>query len=291
MVAIVAGTARWVTDRRRGLSRLPGMDVAVYVLVGLVVAVAVFGPVVAPASIYDSNILDALQPPSAAHWFGTDQQGRDVLWRVIAGARASVLSSVLIVAGFSTIGVIVATLATAGGRWVDEILMRVVDAGLAIPPIIFALGVAAALGPSLPSAIIAMIATGWPYTARLLRGIMKETSQLPFVESARLLGVSRTRLMVRHVLPNSLDVLVVKWAGDVGNTILVLGALSFVGVAAQPPSAEWGAAVTAAKGDLSTAWWPALAPGAAIAITAIAFGLLGDLLQTRFNPDLTERPR
>ncbi|GAA1850358.1 D,D-dipeptide ABC transporter permease [Pseudonocardia ailaonensis] len=289
MTAVVTLGRRVVRGRRR-IARVPGMDRCVYALVALVVLVAVFGPVLAPASINDSTILAALQPPSAAHWLGTDQQGRDVLWRVIAGARASVLSSVLIVVGFSVIGTLVATLATLGGRWVDEIVMRVVDAGLAIPPIIFALGVAAALGPSLPSAIIAMIATGWPYTARLLRGIMKETAARPFVESAELLGVSRIRLMTRHVLPNSLDVLVVKWAGDVGNTILVLGALSFVGVAAQPPSAEWGAAVTAAKGDISTAWWPALAPGLAIAITAIAFGLLGDVLRTRFRPDLEGRP-
>ncbi|MCF7552731.1 ABC transporter permease [Pseudonocardia sp. WMMC193] len=288
-MTLVADLGRRVGTGRRRLARMPGMDVAVFVLVGLVVLVAIVGPLVAPATIDDSNILDALQPPSAAHWFGTDQQGRDVLWRVVAGARASVLSSVAIVAGFSVIGTVVATLATLGGRWVDEIVMRFVDAGLAIPPIIFALGVAAALGPSLPSAIIAMIATGWPYTARLLRGIMRETASQPYVESAELLGVSRVRLMARHVLPNSLDVMVVKWAGDVGNTILVLGAMSFVGVAAQPPSAEWGAAVTAAKGDISTAWWPALAPGLAIAITAIAFGLLGDVLRTRFQPDLEGR--
>lgn len=279
-------THRMTTGRRR-IAAVPGMDKVVFALVALVLLVAVVGPWIAPANIDDSNILAALQPPSAAHWLGTDQQGRDVLWRVVAGARASVLSSVLIVIGFSVIGTLVATLATLGGRWVDEVVMRVVDAGLAIPPIIFALGVAAALGPSLSSAVIAMIATGWPYTARLLRGIMRETAARPFVESAELLGVSRIQLLVRHVLPNSLDVLVVKWAGDVGNTILVLGALSFVGVAAQPPSAEWGAAVTAAKGDISTAWWPALAPGLAIAVTAIAFGLLGDVLRRRFTPEGT----
>jgi len=258
----------------------------VYALLALILLVTIFGPFFVPDSANTSNILQALKPPSAHHWLGTDQQGRDVLERVVLGARASVTSAFAIVVGFSSIGIAVAAIATIGGRRVDEIVMRIVDSVMAIPPIIFALGVAAALGPSLRSAIIAMTLTGWPYTARLLRGIMRQTAQMSYVEGARVLGVSRWRLLTKHILPNSLDVMVVKWAGDVGNTILILGALSFVGVAAQPPSAEWGAAITAAKGDLSTAWWPAFAPGIAIAITAITFSLLGDLLQSRFNPNL-----
>ncbi|MFD7156597.1 ABC transporter permease [Kribbella sp. NPDC059898] len=279
-------TAGWVRTRRRQIAKHPKVALVIYAVLFLILLTVIFGPLVAPASVNTSNILEALQPPSAQHWLGTDQQGRDVLWRVVVGARASVASAVLIVIGFSLIGVLVATLATAFGRAVDEVVMRVVDSVMSIPPIIFALGVAAALGPSLKSAIIAQTLTGWPYTARLLRGIMRQTAASDFVEGARLLGSSRLRVMARHVLPNSLDVMVVKWAGDMGNTILVLGALSFVGVGAQPPSAEWGAAITAAKGDLSVAWWPALAPGVAIAVTAIAFGLLGDSLQRHFNADL-----
>jgi peptide/nickel transport system permease protein len=291
MTTTAVGSTRGWTGLSRRRLRLGGSahQKGSYGLIGFVILIAIIGPLLAPSSIYGSNIESALQAPSIHHWFGTDAQGRDVAWRVVAGARASVLSAVAAVTGFSTIGVLVATAATAGGRWVDEVVMRIVDAALAIPPIIFALGVAAALGPSLRSAIIAMIATGWPYTARLLRGIMRETEARPFVEGARIVGVSRFRLLRRHILPNSLDVLVVKWFGDVGNTILVLGALSYVGVAAQPPSAEWGASVTAAQANLTAAWWPALFPGLAIAITAVAFGLLGDLLQTRANPDLAKR--
>ncbi|MBB6405735.1 ABC transporter permease [Arthrobacter sp. AZCC_0090] len=275
---------------RRTVSGLPGMQLIVPTVVVLLLVLAIVGPLIAPdALVYRSDILSALAPPSSTHWLGTDEQGRDVFWRIIAGAQSSLLSAVAIVTGFSFVGVLVATLATLGGKWADEVLMRVVDAALAFPPIIFALGVAAALGPSLNSAIIAMILTGWPVTARVLRGVMKETMSQPFVENARVLGVSRTRLMLRHVLPNSLDVLVVKWAGDVGNTILILGGLSFVGVGAQPPSAEWGAMVTSAKGVIATAWWAAFTPGIAIAITATAFGLLGDILQVRFNPALRKR--
>jgi len=262
------------------------LRVVVYAMLALIACAAILGPVLIPASVNTNHILDALQAPSASHWLGTDAQGRDVLERTVLGARASVGSAMLIVAGFSAIGVAVAVLATALGRLGDTVIMRFVDSVLSMPPIIFALGFAAALGPSLKSAIIAMIATGWPYTARLLRGIMRQTEALPFVEGARVLGVSRWRLLTRHILRNSLDVLVVKWAADIGNTVLVLGGLSFVGVGAQPPSAEWGAAITAAQGDIALAWWPALAPGVAIAFTAIAFGLLGDILQRRFNPDL-----
>ncbi|MEA5455727.1 ABC transporter permease [Sinomonas sp. JGH33] len=271
------------------MTKLPGMQLGVIAVVVLLLLLAVFGPLIAPDSVFRSDILDALAPPGSAHWLGTDEQGRDVLWRIVVGARFSLLSAVAVVTGFSVLGILIATLATLGGRFVDEVIMRIVDAALAFPPIIFALGVAAALGPSLNSAIIAMIATGWPFTARLLRGVMRETMAQTFVENARVLGVSRTRLMLRHVLPNSLDVLLVKWAGDIGNSILILGGLSFVGVGAQPPSAEWGAMVTSAKGVISTAWWAALAPGIAIAITATAFGLLGDILQVRFNPELRKR--
>lgn len=249
---------------------------------------ALIGPLVAPESIYQSNILEALEPPSPAHWFGTDDQGRDVLWRVVAGSRESLLSALLIVAGYGTIGVIVATAATVGGRWTDEALMRATDITLALPGLVVALGFAAALGPSLRSAIIAMILVGWPPTARLLRGVMRETTALPFVDGARVLGVSRLRLTVRHILANSMDVLVVKWAADIGFTILVLAGLSFIGVGAQPPSAEWGAMVSEAKRYITTAWWAALIPGIAIAITAATFGLLGDLLQVRSNPLLRD---
>jgi peptide/nickel transport system permease protein len=272
--------------RRPVLAKVQGFDRIIFTVTALILLVAIFGPLVAPSSVYQSNILGSLGHPSLSHLFGTDEQGRDVFWRVVAGARYSVLSAMLIVAGYSVIGVVVATLATIGGRYVDEVVMRVTDAGLALPPIIFALSLAAVLGPSLRSAIIALIATGWPFTARLLRGIMRETMETPFVEGAMVLGMSRRRLLLRHVLPNSLDVLIVKWAGDVGNTILVLAGLSFVGVGAQPPSPEWGAMVTDAQGYISSAWWATVAPGVAVALTAATFGLLGDLLQVRLNPNL-----
>jgi peptide/nickel transport system permease protein len=166
--------------------------------VTVILVVSVIGPAIVPSSVTTSNILDALAHPSLHHLLGTDEQGRDVFWRVVAGARYSVLSSVLVVAGYSALGVIVAVAATAGGRFADQILMRVIDAGLALPTIIFALALAAVLGDGLRSSIIALIVTGWPFTARLLRTIMRGTMETPFVEGALVLGVSRRAELTRR---------------------------------------------------------------------------------------------
>ncbi|QMV03213.1 ABC transporter permease subunit [Devosia sp. D6-9] len=261
-------------------------EIFVITLVVLLLAIAIFGPLVAPNSVYNSDIANSLMPPSADHWFGTDDQGRDVFWRLIVGAQTTLLSAFLVVTLYSIIGVTIATVAAAGPRWLDEGLMRMTDIGLALPGMVVALGFAAAMGPSLQSAVIAMAITGWPITARMLRGIMRQTMEAQFVAGAQVLGVSRWRLMTRHVLPNSLDVLIVKWAGDIGTTVLVLASLSFIGVGAQPPSAEWGATIASARGFVSTAWWTVVAPGAAVAITSIAFGLLGDIIQVRRDPSL-----
>ena len=270
---------------RPGL-RLSPFEIFVVALVAFLLAIALFGPLVAPDSVYRSDIANSLMPPSFDHWFGTDDQGRDVFWRLIVGAQTTLLSAFLVVTLYSLIGVTIATVAAAGPRWLDETLMRITDIGLALPGMIVALGFAAAMGPSLQSAVIAMAITGWPITARMLRGIMRQTMEAQFVAGAQVLGVSKWRLMTKHVLPNSLDVLIVKWAGDVGTTVLVLASLSFIGVGAQPPSAEWGATIASARGFVSTAWWTVVAPGAAVAITSIAFGLLGDIFQVRRDPSL-----
>jgi len=279
-------TSRPSVDIRLLRKRLVGNRLLNRVVVAVVLIVlfcAVFGPLIAPKSITTSNIRDALRAPSLSHWFGTDDQGRDVFWRVVAGARESVLSAILIVAVYSVIGTIIASVASVGGRVVDETLMRITDAAMAIPTLIFGLGFAAALGPGLRSAIIALSVTGWPVTARLLRSIIQETSTMPYVEGARVLGVSRLDVLRRHVLPNSLDVLIVKWAADIGSTILVISSLSFVGVGSQPPSPEWGAMVTEGQGYIASAWWATLWPGIAIAIATVAFALLGDVVQTRLS--------
>lgn len=278
--AVATGPSRRVEPGRR---RRPRTGTVLIGALAVIVLLALIGPYLPPSSITTSHILDALAAPSRHHWLGTDEQGRDVFWRIVAGTRASVLSSMVVVAGYSLIGVTVAVVAAAAGGIVDQVLSRIVDAGLALPNIIFALGLAAVLGDGLHSAVIALIATGWPFTARLLRSVMAETMVSPYIEGAVVLGVSRTRLFVRHVLPNSLDVLLVKWAADVGTTVLALSSLSFIGVGAQPPSPEWGAMVNDAANYVSQAWWATLGPGLAIAVTATVFALLGDRLQSRLH--------
>jgi peptide/nickel transport system permease protein len=269
----------WLRSRLGASSRW--LDGLVLAVVALAVLLAVFGPLIAPGTVTTSNILDAMQAPSAHHWFGTDDQGRDVAWRIVAGARESLLSALLVVAGYSLIGCVIAAAAAFGGKLVDEILMRLTDAVLAIPTIIFALGFAAALGPGLNSAIIALVITAWPVTARLLRGEIRQTLAMPYVAGARVLGMSRSRLLFRHILPNSLDALVVKWGADVGSTVLVITSLSFIGAGPQPPSPEWGAMVSEGANYITSSWWMALFPGLAIAVVAVAFALLADLIQER----------
>lgn len=267
-------------------SRFSPYELTVFSVVAALVLLAAVGPFLAPGSIYTSNMLETLMPPSSEHWLGTDDQGRDIFWRLVAGSQLSLFATVLVVFLYSLIGIAVATLATVGPRWLDELLMRITDIGLSLPGLVVALGIATVLGPSLQSGIIALALTGWPMTARILRTTMRQTMEQPFVEGARILGVSRTRLMLKHVLPNSIDVLIVKWAGDISFTMLILAGLSFIGVGAQPPSPEWGAMISGARGYMSIAWWAVAAPGAAIVINAVAFALLADILQVRRDPSL-----
>jgi len=267
-------------------ARFSVYELTVFTVVAALLLVALIGPLIAPASIYTSNMVMTLMPPSTVNWLGTDDQGRDIFWRLIAGAQLSLFATILVVALYSTIGMIVATLATVGPRWVDELLMRITDIGMSLPGLVVALGIATVLGPSLQSGIIALAVTGWPMTARILRTTMRQTMEQPFVEGARILGVSPLRLMLKHVLPNSIDVLIIKWAGDISFTMLILAGLSFIGVGAQPPSPEWGAMISGARSYMSIAWWAVAAPGAAIVINAVAFALLADILQVRRDPSL-----
>lgn len=270
---------------RRG-RRFSIYELSVFGVVAALLLVALVGPFIAPASIYTSDMVMTLMPPSATNWLGTDDQGRDIFWRLIAGAQLSLFSSILVVALYSAIGMVVATLATIGPSWVDELLMRITDIGMSLPGLVVALGIATVLGPSLQSGIIALALTGWPMTARILRTTMRQTMEQPFVEGARVLGVSPLRLMLKHVLPNSIDVLIIKWAGDISFTMLILAGLSFIGVGAQPPSPEWGAMISSARSYMAIAWWAVAAPGAAIVINAVAFALLADILQVRRDPSL-----
>lgn len=268
--------------------RPPTLDIVVAALVLMLLLIMIIGPFFAP-DVYQSDILNALEAPSRAHPFGTDEQGRDVLWRIVVGAQVTLPAAFVIILLYGSIGSAIAILAAFGPRWLDEALMRITDVALSFPSLVFALAVAAVLGPSTRSTIIALAVTGWPLTTRLLRGTIRQTMALPFVEGATALGVSRLRLMMVHIIPNAVPPLLIKWAGDVGTTVLAISGLSFIGAGAQPPSPEWGAMVSSAQGSMSHAWWAAFFPGMVIAITATIFGLLGDILHERTDPSIRFR--
>ena len=265
-------------------------DALVIAMVILLALTALFGEFIAPYDPYAVQLAQAAQPPDRAHWLGTDENGRDILSRLLAGARSTILSAVLIGVAAAAIGVMLAAVAAMLGGWVDEFIMRICDIMLAIPPLVLALGIAMALGPSLQSAIVALIAALWPGTTRIVRGVMRKTMAESYVEASRSLGASRFRTMTRHVIPNSLDVALVHTAFEIGGTILILAGLSFVGVGAQPPSAEWGAMAAAGRNYALTSWWITLAPGMAITCVVVTFGLFGEVLQARFSPSQRKNP-
>lgn len=257
-------------------------------VVVLMVVVAAIGPWIAPYDPYRVDLSLALNPPSLEHWFGTDVNGRDVFSRILHGARVTLPATGLVLAVTLVIGTAIGTAAALGGRIVDEVLMRITDIGLALPSLILALGFAVALGPGLKSAIIAVILSWWPGYARLVRSVVRETRNSEFVESAIALGVSRKRLVLKHILPNSLTPLYIQVTLDVAAVMLVISGLSFIGVGAQAPSAEWGAMIAAASGNLVNGWWALLFPGLAIAITAIASNLAGDWIRVKQDPTLQQ---
>jgi peptide/nickel transport system permease protein len=256
-------------------------------LVLLIVLVAVFAPLLAPFpgdAGTATHPFTVLRPPSAAHWFGTDQVGRDILSRVIYGTRVSPVIAIIVLAVACAVGVPLGIAAGFLGGWVDELIMRVTDIFLAFPPLLLALALAAVLPASLTSLTIAIAAVWWPWYVRLLRGQAASVGGRPYVEACRALGISRRRIIFRHILPNSLTPLLVQVSLDVGGVILTASALSFLGLGAQDPTPDWGLMVAEGQSYFTPDWWLVTFPGLAILLTAFAFNLLGDGLRDLLDP-------
>ena len=247
---------------------------------------AVVAPLVAPADPLAQVLASRLQPPSAAHWLGTDQLGRDLASRLLYGARISLVVGVVVVSVAGIVGTCVGLIAGYAGELVDEALMRLTEVFLAFPPLILAMAIAGALGPSLTNAIIAIAAVTWAVYARLVRGQVLSLRRREFVEAARSIGASRTRVLVRHLLPNVLAPILIQASFDMGGAIIAAAGLSFIGFGAQPPTPEWGVMISEGRNFISTEPWLSLFPGLAILLAVGAFNLLGDGLRDLFDPRL-----
>ncbi|WP_432349697.1 ABC transporter permease (plasmid) [Shinella yambaruensis] len=250
----------------------------------LFVFAGLFAPWIAPYPAQGAgapNVLAKLAPPSADYWLGTDHLGRDILSRIIYGTRVSLTNGVLIVAFSLLIGLPVGLAAGYFGGWIDEALMRGTDVFLAFPALLLAVLMAAALGPGFLNSIIAVAVTWWPWYARLARAEVLVLRGQPYVEAARLAGVSHPRIIARHILPATGRPLTVQAALDVGPALLTAAALSFLGLGVLPPTADWGQMVDAGRKFFPARWWYSAMPGLTIFIVALAFSVLGDALRER----------
>lgn len=256
------------------------------VLVAAFILLALAAPLLAPQDPLAMDPAGRLAAPSAAHWFGTDDGGRDVFSRVIHGTRASLLTALGILLIASSIGTAIGLASGWFGGWVDEALMRLTDMFLAFPALVLAMGLAAALGPSLVNAMLATALVWWPWYARLVRGQALHLKNETFVEAARVAGASGLRIAVRHILRNCLTPIIVQMSLDIGYAVLTLASLSFIGLGAQPPTPEWGSMISVGRDYFLDQWWIVTFPGLAIFLSVMAFNLLGDGLQETLSPRL-----
>ena len=259
--------------------------------VGLVICIAwiliaIFCPLIAPYDpINDQDVTIQYQPPSAQHWFGTDDLGRDVFSRVLYGSRVSISCGLITVLISFAVGIFFGGLAGYVGGVVDDIMMRFSEMIQSFPPLILAMVIATALGPNISNSVLAMAIIWWPNYARLTRSIVISIKQNDYVTASRVLGATHTRILGKELLPNSVGSMVVMCTLDLGNAILMFSGLSFLGLGIQPPTAEWGAMVSAGV-ENSNYWWVSTFPGLAIFSVAIGANFIGDGLRDYLDPKM-----
>ena len=253
------------------------------IILSLLAVVAVTAPWIAPYDPLLVRVPDALLPPSAAHWLGTDQLGRDVLSRLIYGTRISLVIGLIAVGIASIIGIGVGALAGYYGGWIDAALMRLVDTMLSIPTIFLLLAIIAIIGPSIHVIMIVIGLTSWMGVARLIRAEILSLKEREFVLAARVLGASSWRILSRHLIPNAIGPVLVSATLGVGSAILTESVLSYLGLGVQPPTPSWGNILNEGRIALGVAWWLTLSPGLSILVTVLAFNLLGEGLRERIG--------
>ena len=242
------------------------------------IVVTIFSPWLAPYDPEKVDFYQQLLPSSSSHFFGTDDVGRDIFSRVLVGSRLSIRVAVVAVVFAAAIGTIVGAAAGFWGGSLDQLLMRVTDIFLAVPVFMMAMIIAAALGASIDNAMFAIIAIWWTSYARVMRGEVLDAKQNQYVEAAYAIGASRIRIIVRHILPNTVMTLIVKMSTDTGYAILWTASLSFLGLGASPTTPEWGMMIAAGRPYLFTQWWVPTFPGLMIFLTVLIFAGLGDTL-------------
>jgi peptide/nickel transport system permease protein len=249
------------------------------------ILVALFADQLAPFSPYEGDLrVSRLAPPSWTHPFGTDDQGRDILSRVIHGSRITLFVVLLVAVLAAPVGLLVGTVAGYSGGLVDAALMRITDIFLAFPRLILALAFVAALGPGIENAVIAIAITSWPPYARIARAETLTIRQADYILAVKLVGATPWRIVLRHVMPLCVSSVIVRVTLDMAGIILTAAGLGFLGLGAQPPMPEWGALIANGRLYVLDQWWVAAAPGAAIFVVSLAFNLLGDGLRDALDP-------
>lgn len=277
----------YTTSRRFAANRLA--VVGALIVLALVI-VAALAPWIATHSPTAGDLANArLLPPGTTHWFGTDDQGRDIFSRLVHGARITLYVVILVAVLAAPIGLLVGTVAGYAGGWLDALLMRITDIFLAFPRLILALAFVAALGPGIENAVIAIAITSWPPYARIARAETLTVRNADYIAAVKLVGASPTRIVLRHIVPLCLASVIVRVTLDMAGIILTAAGLGFLGLGAQPPQPEWGAMIAGGRAYVLDQWWVAAAPGAAIFLVSLAFNLLGDGLRDALDPKAQER--
>ncbi len=266
-------------------SRNPTAVIGALIVISCILA-AVLAPLITPYPEHSGSFVDFRSrhlPPSAAHWFGTDNVGRDILTRAIFGLRVSLLLALVVLGIAIPIGTILGLLAGYFGGWTEIIIMRITDIALAIPPLVMALAVAAVLQPSLINAMLAISSLWWTWHTRLIYSITRQLRTQEFVEAAETLGASKFHILFREILPNCVSAIAVKTSLDAGFVILIGASLSYIGLGIQPPTPDLGTMVADGASYLPDYWWECVLPGCAILFVALGFNLLGDGLRDMFD--------
>ncbi|WP_042454939.1 nickel transporter permease [Neobacillus dielmonensis] len=258
------------------------------VIVVFFILVAIIAPVIAPYNFKTQVLTERMQAPSGKHWFGTDDFGRDIFSRVIYGARISLWVGFFSVLGSVIIGTILGIVAGYYGRWVDSIISRIFDIMLAFPSILLAIAVVAILGPSLENALIAIAVVNIPNFGRLIRSKVLSVKQEEYIMAARAIGMKDSRILLRHILPNSISPVIVQATLAIATAIIEAAALGFLGMGAQAPTPEWGKMLSDSKNYLMQAPWTLFFPGMAIMLTVLGFNLMGDGLRDVLDPKMKQ---